>query len=154
MLSHYSVVMPHDPYNLERFVAAQDADYEQALAEITSGRKRTHWMWYIFPQLAGLGSSPTAVHYAITGIAEAEAYLAHAVLGPRLVKCARAALRHKGQSASAIFGYPDDLKFHSSATLFASISAAGSIFHQIIDAFFAGRPDEATLGLLQSQRHD
>jgi uncharacterized protein (DUF1810 family) len=145
-------VVPNDPYSLDRFVQAQKTDYEQALSEITSGRKRTHWMWYIFPQLEGLGNSWNAIHYSISGIGEAEAYLAHPVLGPRLVKCAEAALHHKGQTASAIFGYPDDLKFRSSATLFASVSPPGSIFHQILDAFFQGQPDETTLRRLQSQR--
>ena len=141
-----------DLYDLDRFVRAQETDYDQALSEISSGRKRTHWMWYIFPQLEGLGSSWTSVHYSISGIGEAEAYLAHPVLGPRLVKCAEAALHHQGQTASSIFGYPDDLKFRSSATLFAHVSPAGSVFHQIIDTFFRGQPDETTLRRLQSPR--
>ena len=142
--------MQDDPYDLDRFVRAQDTVYEQALSEITSGRKHTHWMWYIFPQLEGLGSTWNSVHYSIGGIAEAEAYLAHPVLGPRLVNCAEAALLHEGLPASAIFGHPDDLKLRSSATLFASVSPAGSVFHRIIDTFFRGQPDETTLRRLQS----
>ena len=145
-------MVPDDPYDLERFVRAQETNYLQALSEITSGRKRTHWMWYIFPQLEGLGSSQNAIRYSISGLGEAEAYLAHPVLGPRLVKCAKAALHHAGQTATAIFGYPDDLKFRSSATLFASVSPAGSVFHQIIDTFFQGRRDETTLRGLQSKQ--
>ena len=143
--------MPDDPYDLDRFVRAQQTDYNQALAEIRAGRKRTHWMWYIFPQLEGLGSSWNSVHYSISGISEAEAYLAHPVLGPRLVTCAEAALHHEGLTASAIFGDPDDMKLRSSATLFARVSPAGSVFHRIIDTFFQGQPDETTLHRLQSQ---
>jgi uncharacterized protein (DUF1810 family) len=143
-----------DSYDLERFVDAQETDYNQALSEIRNGRKRTHWMWYIFPQLEGLGSSWNSVHYSISGIAEAEAYLAHPVLGPRLVTCAEAVLRHEGLTAFAIFGYTDEMKFRSSATLFASVSPAGSAFHRIIDKFFQGQPDERTLRLLQSQQRN
>jgi uncharacterized protein (DUF1810 family) len=138
------------PYDLDRFVQAQEADYARALSELSAGRKRTHWMWYIFPQLAGLGRSSTAARYSISGTAEAAAYLAHPVLGPRLVACAEAVLRHQGVTAAAIFGSPDDLKLRSSATLFASVSPAGSIFHRLLDRFFDGRPDEQTLRLLQS----
>jgi uncharacterized protein (DUF1810 family) len=145
-------MVSNDPYDLDRFVRAQQTDYDEALSEIREGRKRTHWMWYIFPQLEGLGSSWNSVHYSISGIAEAEAYLAHPVLGPRLVACAEAALRHEGLTAFAIFGYPDDVKLRSSATLFASVSPAGSVFHGIIDQFFDGQPDERTLRRLQSQQ--
>ena len=140
-----------DSYDLDRFVLAQETNYGQALSELRSGRKRTHWMWYVFPQLEGLGSSPTAVRYAISGLAEAEAYLAHPVLGPRLVECAEAVLQHTALTASAMFGYPDDRKLRSSATLFARVSPAGSVFHQILDAFFGGQPDETTLRLLQAR---
>jgi uncharacterized protein (DUF1810 family) len=142
--------MSHDAYDLDRFVRAQETDYERALSEITAGRKQTHWMWYIFPQLEGLGRSRVSAHYAISGTAEAGAYLAHPVLGPRLVECAEAVLLHKGTAASGIFGYPDDLKLRSSATLFAAVSPPGSVFHQIIDAFFQGQADETTLRRLQS----
>jgi len=140
-----------DSSDLDRFVRAQEANYTQALSELRGGRKRTHWMWYVFPQLEGLGSSPMAVRYAISDLGEAKAYLAHPVLGPRLVECAEAVLQHGGLTASALFGYPDDMKLRSSATLFASVSPAGSVFHRILDTFFQGRPDEASLRLLQSQ---
>lgn len=137
-----------DPHNLRRFVQAQERDYEQALAEIRSGRKRSHWMWYIFPQIAGLGSSPTSRHYAIESRAEAGAYLSHPVLGPRLWESAEVALRVEGRSASEIFGSPDDQKLRSCATLFAFASPEGSVFHRLLDRYFQGQPDERTLKLL------
>jgi uncharacterized protein (DUF1810 family) len=138
-----------DPHDLERFVKAQARSYAQALAEIQAGYKVSHWMWYVFPQLDGLGSSPTARTYAIRSRAEAEAYLAHPTLGPRLVECAEAALSVKGRSAHDIFGSPDDLKLRSSATLFALVSRPGSVFHRVLDRYFEGKPDAKTLGLLQ-----
>ena len=116
-----------DPHDLGRFVEAQRDDYEQALAEIRGGRKRSHWMWYIFPQYDGLGSSSTSRRYAIKSVAEAEAYLRHPVLGPRLVDCAEAVVGVEGRSAHDIFGSPDDLKLRSSATLFACVSPPGSV---------------------------
>ena len=137
-----------DPFDLRRFVWAQADDYDRALSEIRSGEKRSHWMWYIFPQFDGLGSSSTAVRYAIKSRAEAEAYLAHPVLGPRLVACAEAAVGVAGRSASEIFGSPDDLKLRSCATLFASVSPAGSVFHRLLDQFFRGERDVRTLRLL------
>jgi len=137
-----------DPYDLARFVEAQAHDYATALAELASGRKRSHWMWYVFPQYHGLGSSPTAAHYAIRSLAEAEAYLRHPVLGPRLVECAEALLAIEGRSAHEIFGSPDDLKLKSSATLFALVSPAGSVFGQLLDRYFAGAHDDRTLRLL------
>jgi uncharacterized protein (DUF1810 family) len=137
-----------DPYLLDRFTQAQEDDYDRALAEIRNGRKRTHWMWYIFPQIDGLGSSSTARRYAIKSLAEAEAYLNHPVLGPRLVECAEAALSVEGRSANAIFGAPDDMKLRSCATLFSRVAPAGSVFHRLIDKYFQGRPDEKTLQLL------
>jgi uncharacterized protein (DUF1810 family) len=137
-----------DPYDLARFVEAQAHDYATALAELESGRKRSHWMWYLFPQCHGLGSSPTAAHYAIRSLAEAEAYLRHPVLGPRLVECAEALLAIEGRSAHEIFGSPDDLKLKSSATLFALVSPAGSVFGQLLDRYFAGAHDDRTLRLL------
>src|SRR5688572_10513048 len=118
-----------DPHDLNRFVRSQYAMYDRALAEIRGGEKRSHWMWYIFPQFDGLGSSPTARAFAIKSVDEARAYLAHPVLGPRLVSCAEAALGVEGRSASQIFGSPDDMKLRSSATLFAAVSPAGSVFH-------------------------
>ncbi|HVX15264.1 MAG TPA: DUF1810 domain-containing protein [Pirellulales bacterium] len=137
-----------DPCDLDRFVQAQESDYERALSEIGSGRKRSHWMWYIFPQYEGLGFSSTAQRYAIKSVEEAAAYLKHPVLGPRLVECAAAALRVEGRSASDIFGSPDDMKLRSSATLFAHVSPPGSVFEQLLSRFFQGQPDKKTLDLI------
>jgi uncharacterized protein (DUF1810 family) len=137
-----------DPYDLDRFVRAQESDYERALAEIRSGRKRSHWMWYVFPQYEGLGSSPTSRRYAIRSRAEAEAYLRHPVLGPRLAECAEAVLGVRGKSASEIFGSPDDLKLRSCATLFACVAPAGSVFERLLERHFPGGRDGATLRLL------
>jgi uncharacterized protein (DUF1810 family) len=137
-----------DAHDLDRFVKAQARSYAQALDEIRAGHKVSHWMWYVFPQLDGLGSSPTARMYAIQGLAEAEQYLAHPVLGPRLTACAEAVLQVKGRSARDIFGTPDDLKLRSCATLFARVSPPGSVFHRVIDRYFDGEPDAKTLGLL------
>jgi uncharacterized protein (DUF1810 family) len=137
-----------DAHDLARFVAAQRGSYEHALAEIASGRKRSHWMWHVFPQFAGLGVSATSRKYAIASLAEAEAYLRHEVLGSRLVACADAALAVEGRSAREIFGSPDDLKLRSSATLFAHVSAEGSVFHRLLDKYFGGEPDDATLRLV------
>lgn len=138
----------NDPYDLRRFVQAQQDDYEQALSEIASGRKQSHWMWYVFPQFQGLGFSSMSQRYAIKSIAEATAYLAHPILGLRLVACAEAALRIEGRTAREIFGSPDDMKLRSSATLFACVSAAGSVFHQLLDMYFQGKRDDKTLELL------
>ena len=137
-----------DPHNLDRFVEAQEDDYEQALAEIKSGRKRSHWMWYIFPQFDGLGFSSISKQYAIKSRAEAEAYLAHPVLGPRLIECTEAALHVDGRSAREIFGSPDDLKLRSCATLFAHVSPTGSVFDQLLEKYYAGERDAKTLQLL------
>lgn len=137
-----------DPYDLERFLRAQEKDYEQALAEITNGRKLSHWMWYVFPQFAGLGTSRTSSYYSVKSLAEAEAYLAHPVLGARLVECADAALHVEGRSAVEIFGSPDSMKLRSCATLFAHVSPKGSVFHRIIDKYFDGEPDKHTLALI------
>src|SRR5215467_1997985 len=137
-----------DPYDLNRFVDAQDADYDEAITEIRNGRKRSHWMWYVFPQIAGLGFSPTSQHFAIRSLAEAKAYLAHPILGPRLQECADALLVLQGRSAHDIFGSPDDLKLRSSATLFAQAAPAGSVFHRVIEKYFDGGPDERTLAAL------
>lgn len=141
-----------DPYDLARFVDAQAGDYDRALGEIASGRKRSHWMWYIFPQLRGLGTSSMAQRYAIRSAAEAEAYLRHPVLGPRLQACAEAAVGVPERSAREVFGAPDDLKLRSSATLFAQVSPAGSVFHRLLDRYFDGAPDRATLDLLGDLR--
>jgi uncharacterized protein (DUF1810 family) len=137
-----------DPHDLARFVQAQEGDYERALSEIRSGRKRSHWMWYIFPQYDGLGFSPTSRRYAIKSLAEARAYLGHPVLGPRLVECAEAALGVEGRSAYEVFGSPDDMKLRSCATLFARVSPAGSVFQRLLDKYFQGQPDARTLRLL------
>ena len=137
-----------DPFDLARFLSAQADDYDRALAEVRSGRKRTHWMWYVFPQLDGLGVSSTARHYAIKSLDEARAYLSHPVLGPRLLECAAAAVAVEGRSASDIFGTPDDLKLRSCATLFAAVSPPGSVFDQLLEKYYGGRKDERTLRLL------
>jgi uncharacterized protein (DUF1810 family) len=137
-----------DPHNLSRLVRAQEEDYEQALAEIRSGRKRSHWMWYIFPQIDGLGSSSMSGRYSIKSLAEAEAYLNHPILGPRLVECAEAALGVEGRSALDIFGTPDEMKLRSCATLFACVSPAGSVFDRLIEKYFRGQRDVKTLHLL------
>jgi uncharacterized protein (DUF1810 family) len=142
------IAMSADPYDLGRFLLAQQRNYATALAEIRGGRKQSHWMWYVFPQHDGLGFSATSKRYAIKGAAEAKAYLDHPVLGPRLRECAEAALGVAARSARDVFGFPDDLKLQSSATLFASISPPGSVFAQLLDKFFDGRPDEKTLALL------
>jgi uncharacterized protein (DUF1810 family) len=137
-----------DPHNLGRFIQAQEYNYDQALSEIRSGRKQSHWMWYIFPQLDGLGFSPTSRRYSIKSIAEAEAYLGHPILGPRLVECCEATLRVEGRSAFDIFGSPDDMKLRSCAALFALVSPAGSVFHRLLDKYFQGNRDVQTLRLL------
>jgi uncharacterized protein (DUF1810 family) len=141
-----------DPFQLSRFVSAQDGVYEDALREIREGRKCGHWMWFIFPQLDGLGRSPMAQHYAIQNLAEARAYLEHPVLGPRLRECARALLDVKGRSAAHIFGSPDDLKLRSSLTLFARAAGNPSIFEEALVAFFDGVPDARTLALLEDRK--
>jgi uncharacterized protein (DUF1810 family) len=142
----------HDAYDLARFVRAQEHTYAQALAEIRGGRKRTHWMWYVFPQLSGLGSSPMAQRYAIAGRAEARAYLAHPLLGPRLHEIAAAVIELGPRPASSVFGSPDDLKLRSSATLFASVSGPGSVFERLLECCFAGAPDEKTVALLRQEQ--
>jgi len=137
-----------DSHNLNRFVEAQEDDYEQALAEVKSGRKHSHWIWYIFPQFDGLGSSPMSQKYSIKSVAEAEAYLSHPTLGPRLIAIATAALSVEGRSAYKVFGYLDDIKLKSCATLFAHVSPDGSVFEQILDKFFQSDRDLKTLRLL------
>lgn len=136
------------PSGLQRFLDAQEPAWSDALAEVRGGRKRSHWMWFVFPQLAGLGSSSMARHYAIRDLAEAREYLAHPVLGARLREIMAAAAAVPGRSALEVFGSPDDLKLHSSATLFSLVSPAGSPFHQVLERYFGGEPDPATLRLL------
>lgn len=135
----------NDPHDLDRFLAAQEPDYARALSEIRAGRKTSHWMWYIFPQVAGLSVSPMSKRYAIRSVAEADAYLRHPVLGPRLLESFQAVLGVEGKTALELFGSPDDMKLHSSATLFARVSPAGSVFERTLDRYFGGQPDGATL---------
>jgi uncharacterized protein (DUF1810 family) len=137
-----------DPHNLNRFVQAQVDDYEQALSEIRSGRKQSHWMWYIFPQFDGLGFSSTSKRYSIKSVAEAEAYLGHSVLGPRLMECAEAVLCVERRSAFEIFGSPDDAKLKSCATLFACVLPMGSVFDRLLGKYFQGDRDSKTLRLI------
>ena len=144
----------NDAHNLQRFVKAQESNYDQALAELHAGRKRTHWMWYIFPQLDGLAFSATSKHFAIKSIDEAKAYLAHPLLGPRLLECAEAVLGSEGRSARDILGSPDDLKLRSSATLFASVLPRESVFERLLVKYYAGTHDEKTLQLLKLSRPD
>ncbi len=136
-----------DAPGLDRFIAAQAPLWLQVTAELRAGRKQTHWMWFVFPQLAGLGQSATARHYGIADLAEAQAYLAHTLLGPRLLEATRLVNAHAGRTALAIFGTPDDLKFRSCATLFAR-AGGGRDFTQALASFYGGQEDAATLRLL------
>jgi len=135
-------------FDLDRFVKAQDPVIGNVLRELRAGRKETHWMWFVFPQLRGLGRSPIAQHYGIADLAEARAYLRHAVLGPRLKECVEAVLGVAGRTLHEIFGSPDDMKFRSSMTLFAAASDGGQPFRQALDRYCGGREDPATLSLL------
>ena len=135
--------------SLERFVEAQAGIHDTALAELRAGRKRSHWMWFVFPQLAGLGHSATAQRYAIAGRAEARTYLAHPVLGPRLAEAAQALLGVEGRSAAEIMGHPDDLKLRSSMTLFAEAADDPAVFRAVLRRYYDG-PDQRTLDLLRS----
>lgn len=138
--------MGEDRYHLERFIAAQDADgtYGRAVDELRQGHKTTHWMWFVFPQVAGLGQSPTSKGFAISSLVEAEAYLRHAVLGPRLIECTDIVVRTEDRSAVQIFGGVDAQKFHSSMTLFMRAEPAEPLFRQAVAGYFRGFPDEAT----------
>jgi len=133
---------------LKRFTEAQHRDYETALAEINGGRKRSHWMWYIFPQIKGLGFSSTSQHYGIKDLKEAQAYLQHPILGPRLVTISKALLALPIINATQIFGNPDDMKLRSSMTLFAAVKDSDPVFQQVLDKFFQGRPDQQTITIL------
>lgn len=133
--------------DLSRFLKAQEQDYEQVLREIRSGRKRSHWMWYIFPQIQGLGFSPTAQYYAIRDLQEARDYLAHPVLGARLKEISSALLDLNGLSASEIFGYPDDLKLRSSMTLFRMADLNEPVFLEVLEKYYDGKPDARTVEL-------
>jgi len=137
-----------DPFDLRRFVDAQDSVYGSVLAELRAGRKRSHWMWFIFPQLAALGRSSTARRFGIAGLAEGRAYLEHSVLGPRLRECSQLAAEVEGGSAEEVFGWPDNLKLRSSMTLFAHCTEQNADFTAVLDRYYAGAEDAATLDLL------
>ena len=139
----------NDPYNLERFLRAQAPDYDRVLSELRAGRKGSHWMWYIFPQLEGLGRSSMSQRYSIKSAAEAVAYLNHPILGPRLRECVTAVNSAMGHSAHEIFGTPDDLKLHSSVTLFAHVSE-DAVFKELLQKYFDGQPDDKTLQILRT----
>jgi uncharacterized protein (DUF1810 family) len=137
-----------DRFNLQRFVDAQNRIYQQVCSELRRGVKESHWMWFVFPQIQGLGYSSMSRKYAITSRQEAEAYLNHPILGQRLRECTDIVNRIEGSSIGEIFGYPDDLKFHSSVTLFAEVARDESIFREALRKYFSGKPDEATMKLL------
>lgn len=137
-----------DRFNLKRFVLAQAGVFEQVVAELRAGRKMSHWMWFIFPQIQGLGRSPTAMEYAISGRDEARAYLEHPLLGSRLKECTRLVLQVQKRSAADIFGSPDDMKFRSCMTLFAKVSTGDDIFVRALEKYFGGAPDRLTLDRL------
>lgn len=137
-----------DPYNLDRFVIAQESIFKRVLSELRAGAKMGHWMWFIFPQIRGLGRSPTSIEYAISSLDEAQAYLQHPVLGPHLRECTQMVLDVNGRSARDIFGTPDDIKFRSSMTLFAQVSRDDDIFHRALQKYFGGMSDQLTLDLL------
>ena len=139
----------NDPHNLSRFEEAQAPVYQQVLAELREGHKRSHWMWFIFPQLAGLGHSAMAQRFAIASLDEAKAYLAHPVLGARLRECARLVLAVPDRSIHYIFGSPDDLKFRSSMTLFSRAGPAEPVFQQCLTKYFAGHGDPQSIALLR-----
>jgi len=138
-----------DPYHLQRFLDAQKPVYDQVCSELRQGRKTSHWMWFIFPQLKGLGVSETAELFAISSLEEAEAYLADPILGPRLRECTELVTRIEGRPASKIFAYPDDLKFRSCMTLFARTTSQNGVFLQALNKYFGGEFDPATVDLLQ-----
>jgi uncharacterized protein (DUF1810 family) len=140
--------MNDDPYQLSRFIRAQEGIFEDVLTELRSGQKRTHWMWFIFPQIDGLGHSTTSRYYAIKSVDEARQYLKHPVLGVRLLKCVELLLAVEGKSASEIFGFPDDLKLKSSMTLFACVSDSEPVFVRVLEKYFDGKRDEKTMDLL------
>jgi uncharacterized protein (DUF1810 family) len=140
-----------DPYKLQRFVDAQRDVYGQALGELRAGRKRSHWMWFVFPQVEGLGESPTSRYYAIRGLDEARAYLEHPVLGPRLLECARALVALAGNSARDIFGFPDDVKLRSSMTLFELADPGQPAFAAVIDQYFDSQRDGRTVDLIKTR---
>jgi uncharacterized protein (DUF1810 family) len=139
-----------DPYDLQRFVDAQNPVYDKVCSELRDGRKKSHWMWFIFPQIEGLGSSPLALKFAISSLAEAAAYLEHPILGPRLAECTRLVNQVEGQPIDQIFGHPDDLKFRSSVTLFAHTTPDNRVFVDALQKYFSGAFDRATLARLEA----
>ena len=141
-----------DRYDLQRFVDAQEHVYDTVLDELRNGRKRSHWIWFVFPQLQGLGHSPTAVRFGISSLEEARAYLAHPVLGPRLRECTRQVALIEGRSADDIFGWPDNLKVRSSMTLFTRATDDNAEFRAVLDKFYSGEVDPATVELLSTAR--
>ena len=143
--------MNPDPHDLQRFLSAQERDYTSALAELRAGRKKTHWIWYILPQLAGLGTSRMASFYGIRSSTEAAAYLAHPILGPRLVECVVTLNAHQHSTAEQILGDVDAMKFRSCATLFASVAGPDSVFQKALVQFFEGHADDRTLALLAAE---
>ncbi len=145
-------VSADDPYQLKRFLAAQENDYRFALSELNRGLKESHWIWYIFPQVAGLGRSSMAEKYAIGSLQEGKAYLDHDVLGARLYECVCALLKHQGRNIEDIMGIPDNMKLQSSMTLFAFLSTQDSVFHQLLRIFYAGEMDPKTLAFFSSSQ--
>jgi uncharacterized protein (DUF1810 family) len=141
-----------DPFNLQRFLQAQDPVFDRVQNELNNGHKRSHWMWFIFPQFAGLGGSEMSRRFAIRSREEALAYLEHPLLGPRLRTCTQEVLNIRERSVAGIFGHPDDLKFHSSMTLFAQVDAADSLFQQALNQYFHGIRDDWTLSLMDSKQ--
>ncbi|WP_085726966.1 DUF1810 domain-containing protein [Pseudomonas sp. R37(2017)] len=141
-----------DPFNLQRFLKAQDPVFDRVQTELNNGHKRSHWMWFIFPQFAGLGGSEMSRRFAIHSREEAQAYLEHPLLGARLRTCTQEVLNIRERSVAGIFGHPDDLKFHSSMTLFAQVAAADSLFQQALNQYFHGILDDWTLSLLDSKQ--
>ena len=142
--------MTVDPFSLDRFVQAQAKDYARALSELRAGRKTTHWMWYVLPQLRGLGSSSMATHYGIGSLDEARAYLAHPVLGPRLLECAEAMNGLRGTNATEVLGHVDAAKFNSCLTLFLAADPGNEVLHEALRKYYAGVKDEKTIALLRT----
>ena len=134
-----------DPHGLKRFVDAQEPVYQEVLEELRAGKKRSHWIWFIFPQIAGLGNSPTSQHYAIASLEEARAYLGHPVLGARLRECTANVNQIEGRTVSEIFGWPDDMKFRSCMTLFAQATTENQVFRDALEKYFSGEADQQTL---------
>jgi uncharacterized protein (DUF1810 family) len=143
------IVNGNDPFQLNRFINAQEQVYDNVLEELRGGQKQSHWMWYIFPQIDGLAHSTMSKYYAIKSIEEARRYLSHPVLGMRLLECSETVFAIEGRSISKIFGYPDDMKLKSSMTLFAYVAASNSVFIRILDKYFNGERDGKTLALLE-----